>query len=312
MTRPILVGYCPRTADRGPVHFALAAGRATGAPVLAVAVHSGGTVAAVPVGGELAGQPEAAARAALEPLRAELGPAVEVRAREALTPASGLTAAAEEAEARLIVLGSSARGAVGRVLPGSTAERVIHGAPCPVAVVPRDYVARDGGMMTVGVAFAPTTEGREALRTGARLAEAARASLRVIMVLDPSLAERSSPGMLAAAHHEHDLAEDRAGRLRIAAERELDDAIADVAATVPVERDVLFQDPADGLAAASEHLDLLIMGSRAYGPMRAVMLGGVSRRVITRAACPVLVLPRGTASAADELAPSNEGRRVPV
>lgn len=308
MTRPILVGYCPRTADRGPVHFALAAGRATGAPVLAVAVHSGGTVAAVPVGGELAGQPEAAARAALEPLRAELGAAVEVRAREALTPASGLTAAAEETEARLIVLGSSARGAIGRVLPGSTAERVIHGAPCPVAVVPRDYVARDGGMMTVGVAFAPTPEGREALRTGARLAEAARASLRVIMVLDPSLAERTSQGMLAAAHHEHDIAEDRAGQSRIAAEHALDEAIAALEATVPVDRDVLFQDPADGLAAASEHLDLLVMGSRAYGPMRAVMLGGVSRRVITRAACPVLVLPRGTDGAADSLVPATDRR----
>ena len=311
MTRPILVGYCPRTADRGPIHFALAAARATGAPVHAVAVHSGGMVAGVPVGAELAGQPEAAARAVLEPLRAELGAAVDVRAREALTAAAGLTAAAEEVDARLIVLGSSARGAIGRVLPGSTAERVIHGAPCPVAVVPRDYVAREGGMMTVGVAFAPTPEGREALRTGARLAQAARASLRVIMVLDPSLAERTSPGMLAAAHHEHDLAEDRAGRSRIEAERGLDDAIADVADTVPVERDVLFQDPADGLAAASEHLDLLIMGSRAYGPMRAVMLGGVSRRVITRAACPVLVLPRG-ASAADELMPAAEGLRAPA
>ena len=304
MTRPILAGYCPRTADRGPVHFALAAGRATGAPVLAVAVHSGGAVADVPVGGDLAGQPEAAARAGLEPLRAELGAAVDVRAREALTPAAGLTAAAEEFDARLIVLGSSARGAIGRVLPGSTAERVIHGAPCPVAVVPRGHVARDGGMMTVGVAFAPTPEGREALRAGARLAEAARASLRVAMVLDPSLAERTSPGMLAAAHHEHDLTEDRAGRTRIEAERALDDAIAAVAATVPVERDILFQDPADGLAAVSEHLDLLVMGSRAYGPMRAVMLGGVSRRVITRAACPVLVLPRNTAGAADELVPA--------
>ena len=30
---------------------------------------------------------------------------------------------------------------------------------------------------------------------------------------------------------------------------------------------VLFQDPADGLAAASGHVDLLVMGSRAYGPM---------------------------------------------
>ena len=310
MTRPILAGYCPRTADRGPVDFALAVSRATNAPVLVVAVHSGGVIADIPIGGELADQPEEAARGVLDPLRAELGSSVEVRAREALTPAAGLTAVAEEVDARLIVLGSSTRGAVGRVLPGSTAERVVHGAPCPVAVVPRGHETPSGGIATVGAAFAPTPEGRDALRTAARLAEAAGASLRVIMVLDPRIAERSSPGMLAAAHHEHDVAEDRAGRSRMKAELALEEAIAALSTGVPVERDVLFQDPADGLAAASGHVDLLVMGSRAYGPMRAVMLGGVSRRVMTRAACPVLVLPRGTTSAADALAPVAESRAV--
>jgi Universal stress protein family len=64
---------------------------------------------------------------------------------------------------------------------------------------------------------------------------------------------------------------------------------------------VLFQPPADGIVAASENLDLLVMGSRAYGPVRAVMLGGVSRQVIARAACPVLILPRGTAAGLDAL-----------
>jgi Universal stress protein family len=53
--------------------------------------------------------------------------------------------------------------------------------------------------------------------------------------------------------------------------------------------------------AASEQLDLLVMGSRAYGPARAVMLGGVSRQVVVRAACPVLVLPRGTEGGIDAL-----------
>ncbi len=260
----------------------------------------------------MADEPQQAARGALATLRAELGSAVDVRAREALTPAAGLTAVAEEVEARLIVLGSSMRGAIGRVLPGSTAERVVHGASCPVAVVPREHAAPDDGLATIGAAFAPTDEGRAALRTAARLAEAAGASLRVIMVLDPRLAERTSPGMLAAAHHEHDFAEDRAGRSRIGAERELDEAIAAVSPTVPVERDVLFQDPAEGLAAASGQLDLLVMGSRAYGPMRAVMLGGVSRRVITRAACPVLVLPRGTASIADELVSATKAENPPA
>ena len=170
MTRPILAGYCPRTADRGPVDFAIAVSRATGAPVLVVAIHSGGAIADVPIGGELADQPEEAARAVLEPLRAELGSTVEVRARVALTPAAGLTAAAKEVDARLIVLGSSTRSAIGRVLPGSTAERVVHGAPCPVAVVPprpRDVQRRDRDRRC-GVRADPRRPGRAAYRRPAR------------------------------------------------------------------------------------------------------------------------------------------------
>jgi hypothetical protein len=33
--------------------------------------------------------------------------------------------------------------------------------------------------------------------------------------------------------------------------------------------------------------------SRGYGPLRAVLLGGVSHRVAVEARCPVMVLPRG-------------------
>lgn len=61
-----------------------------------------------------------------------------------------------------------------------------------------------------------------------------------------------------------------------------------------------FSSRPNGIVAASENLDLLVMGSRAYGPVRAVMLG-VSRQVIARAASPVLILPRGTADGLDAL-----------
>lgn len=40
---------------------------------------------------------------------------------------------------------------------------------------------------------------------------------------------------------------------------------------------------------------MLVMGSRAYGPKRAVLLGSVSRRVMEQATCPVLIVPRGAA-----------------
>ena len=51
----------------------------------------------------------------------------------------GLQQVAEEEDALAIVVGPSHRGALGQVVPGSVGERLLHGAPCPVAVAPRGY-----------------------------------------------------------------------------------------------------------------------------------------------------------------------------
>jgi nucleotide-binding universal stress UspA family protein len=47
------------------------------------------------------------------------------------------------------------------------------------------------------------------------------------------------------------------------------------------------------LTELSEELDLLVLGSRAYGPVRRILLGSTSDRVVHAAACPVVVVPRG-------------------
>jgi nucleotide-binding universal stress UspA family protein len=54
------------------------------------------------------------------------------------------------------------------------------------------------------------------------------------------------------------------------------------------------------LADASESLDLLLLGSRGYGPMHAVIVGGVSGRLVREAACPVIVFPRTAGHVADD------------
>jgi nucleotide-binding universal stress UspA family protein len=304
MTAPILAAYCPQTDDRGPVVFAASAARAAGTQLIIASVHAGATMVDIYSVTELADQPEERAQLALEQLRADLGdddPIIELRAVEALTPARGISALIEEAHPALVVLGSTRRGILGRTLPGSTAERVIHGADCPVAVVPTGYGAPAGGLETIGAGFIPTVDGHEALRAATVLARAAGARVRALTVLNPGLAGHQTAGMLALHHHDQDTADEVAGRLRRDAMRSLSEAIAALPHGAEVELDVLFQDPVDGLVAASRQLDLLVMGSRAYGPLGTVMLGGVSARVIARAACPVLVLPRGTESAVDSL-----------
>ena len=69
----------------------------------------------------------------------------------------------------------------------------------------------------------------------------------------------------------------------------LDDAVAGTSA----ETVVLDGRPWAALAAKSEELDLLLVGSRGYGPLKAVITGGTSGPLIHHAHCPVVVLPRG-------------------
>ena len=52
-------------------------------------------------------------------------------------------------------------------------------------------------------------------------------------------------------------------------------------------------DAAGLLERESEGLDLLVTGSRGYGPKRAVLVGSVSSELLRTAQCPVVVVPRG-------------------
>jgi nucleotide-binding universal stress UspA family protein len=294
----ILVGYSPESVDRGPVDFAAAVARLTGAAVTVAVVHPGGSQVDRLAGGEFGHEATADGRDTGEPLVAELragGIDAEVHVVEHSTPARGLAAAIDAVDPALVVLGS---GEGGRL--GSTAERLVHGAPCAVAVVPRGY--RPGaGPRVIGAAYAPSAEGGEALRAAARVAALAGGRARAIMALSPKHAADQSPGLMAAAHHDLNAAEDVEARHRMEAQDVLAAAIAEHATGVEVETDILYQPPAQALVAASQNLDLLVMGSRAYGPIRSVLLGGVSRRVMADAACPVIVLPRGAERGLDQI-----------
>jgi hypothetical protein len=55
----------------------------------------------------------------------------------------------------------------------------------------------------------------------------------------------------------------------------------------------LVGDAADQLGERSESLDLMLAGSRGYGPLRSVLVGGVSGRLMHTVHCPVIIVPRG-------------------
>jgi nucleotide-binding universal stress UspA family protein len=299
---PIVAAFSPETGAREPLEFGHAASEVTGAPLVIVTVKSGGPVMHRMAGGDV---PETGGDQTIEHLREGLRRRglhdVDVRVFEDNTAARGLARALDELDPELIVLGSTHRGNVGSALLGTTAERVIHASSCPVAVVPNGYERPEGGVRVVGAAYSPTPEGREALHAAATLARARGAKVRAIVVLDPDHAHEGSGGLMAAHHHDTAPEEAEAARGRLGAENDLRAAIAELAEGVEVEIDVLVNDPADGLVAASEGVDMLVMGSRGLGPKRAVLLGSVSRKVVDRAACPVLVLPRGASAKSEAL-----------
>jgi nucleotide-binding universal stress UspA family protein len=181
----------------------------------------------------------------------------------------------------------------------------MHGAPCPIAIVPPGWEAGDG-LHTIGVAYVDTEEGREALRGAHAVAERAGATLRVLAAVKAGLAmygETEAP-MAGQRGKEFDEVE---GELRVRAEEALRRATDALDGDVPVETDAFVEDPADVLIRVSEHLDLLVCGSRGYGPLRAVLLGGVSRRLTAEALCPVIVLPRGVTSSLEALMAASPG-----
>jgi nucleotide-binding universal stress UspA family protein len=175
----------------------------------------------------------------------------------------------------------------------------MHGAPCAIAIVPHGWQA-GGGLNTIGVAFVDTDEGHEALREAVALARRGGAKLRVLTAVKPG-ALRTYGEQQAGGDIEHGKGETAVeGELRVRAEGELRAATAELG-DISVESDAFVEDPADAMIAVSQNLDLLICGSRGYGPRRAVVLGGVSRRLAAEAHCPVIVLPRGVESALEAL-----------
>ena len=206
----------------------------------------------------------------------------------ATSPAHGLVDLAEREDARMIVLGSNRHGPLGHVLAGSTARRVAHGASCAVAIAPHDWRTQPPEVpLTFGVGVSDAPESLDALAVAASFAAAANAPLKLFTAVH--VPPPAHPMYAATGTGYEQWRRDRfdVGR-RVARE-----AIASVGPAVTPDIVVLEGDPIECLARASRDLDVLVVGSRRFGPLRRALLGGVSSPLIERAACPVVIVPRG-------------------
>jgi nucleotide-binding universal stress UspA family protein len=202
------------------------------------------------------------------------------------SPAAGLHALAEAEGATLIVVGSSHRSAIGRILVGGTGERLLSGASAPVAVAPAGYATAGAGIQTVGCGFDGSKESHRALAWATELARTTSARLRVLSVYEPTLPVSLAlgGGLPTAPINEV---------LRRQCDEELAQAMSALDADIDAAGTLVDGDARELLADESAGVDLLVVGSRGYGPLRAVLLGSVSSALVRSAQSPLVVVPRG-------------------
>lgn len=190
-------------------------------------------------------------------------------------PGRGLHQLVEQRGNDLLVVGSCHRGVLGRVLLGNDTRASLNGAPCAVAIAPLAFEGRP--FRAIGVGYDGSPESDAALAVARELAASQDAALHVCRVVQLMSSAYTGiggvvwgsvlPGMLTAAQERVDALEGVSGEAVIGM-------------------------PGEELAVFSGRVDLLVVGSRGYGPLRRLMLGSASHYLAGHARCPLLVLPR--------------------
>lgn len=211
------------------------------------------------------------------------GIGVETRAYGGGSPAGILTSLAEREGFDAIVVGSPHRGAFGRILLGSVAKSLLNGAPADVAVAPKGYAqARHEALRDIAVGYDGSPEAKLALRRAEALAKRSNARLKLLTVVKPPTA---APVMVPGAYAPESPPE---------SDKVILEGVNSVDSTLAAEPVRLDGDPARQLTSACEEdpVDLLVLGSRGYGPLARVLLGSVSGKIVQDAPCPVLTVRR--------------------
>lgn len=231
-------------------------------------------------------------RSMLAAIRDELAPRARIAVETDFSVAHALERVAARDHRDLLVVGSSREAAEGRVRIGKRARQLLNHASTPLAIAPRGLHARGPlRLARIGVGYNGTAESAEALAYAAAIAAAAGSGLHIRGVVDDRIPGAGltpiSPPVLAGWEEmiEAEIAAMQ-GRCDDAARR------CGVAADVSIERGR----PASALLALSDEVDLLVIGSRHWGPVARLLLGSTGEALVRDARASLLIVPRPHAS----------------
>ena len=207
-------------------------------------------------------------------------------------PSEELVTAAQAEDSDLIVVGTKGKTGLAHVLLGSTAERVIRGAPCPVLTVrtePTDPEREEGVLsrsiklerILVPVDFSDCS--LDALEYAAVVAQQAKASLTLLHVLEPV-----SYGLDFTLGHSR-----TREQVRETWTKRLEELASSLKLThIPVESQLRGGVPADSILDSAQTLpcDLIVMGTHGRRGISHAFSGSVAEAVLRKSRCPVLTV----------------------
>jgi nucleotide-binding universal stress UspA family protein len=282
MFKNVLVGVDGRANGRDAIALAARLTDSAGKLTL-VHVHSGELHPLHAITPGLLAEERAASAKLLEQERAGADVKAELLSLVAMSPGGGLHQQAEEQQADLVVVGSCSHGAFGRVMLGDDTRGALNGAPCAVAIAARGYAGHPTPIARIGVGYDGSPESEAALAVAQGLAAPTNAAVSALEVV--SIPTYAYTGLMPPAIGESidEMLKEANGRMQ---------------ALPGVEGRAAYGLTGEELAAFGDEVDVLVVGSRSYGPVRRMMLGSTSDYLERHARCSLLVLPRIAVEAA--------------
>lgn len=207
-------------------------------------------------------------------------------------PSEEVLTVARTEGAELIVVGTRGKTGLEHILLGSTAERIIRRAPCPVLTVPMEKQRADGGSATENPSTAlkrilvPLDFSRcsfDALEYGVLVAQRSNAFMKLLHVLEP-VSYGLDFTLPHAAQHESS---------KTAVTERLS-ALASSLTAAGLASDFLMRGglPADSIldVARAQSVDVIVMGTHGRRGLSHVVFGSVAESVLRRSLCPVLTV----------------------
>jgi nucleotide-binding universal stress UspA family protein len=170
---------------------------------------------------------------------------------------------------------------------GRSGRQLLYDAPFALALAARGVHESNAQLGGIAVGYDGGPESQHALALAAELARAADARLLVRRVVEDQVPAFTPEEWMNLEDWDHDHIWEGVRH------RALTEAEAAVSALgVSAETTATVGDPGYDLRRVSKTVDLVVLGSRRWGPIARLVTGGVGETLVTDSECSIIIVPR--------------------